>query len=344
MSRPDCFAVPVVSPDEEACITAELQAPDCPGEYTSYFCLCTPDGDRFGDNLWCSIKVDEDLEPEKNKEENFVTSSPASPATVMVESTTNRIRFGDNLWCAVKVYGELEPEKNNEGNSVASSPVSAAPVMVNSSTSMIYPTISIAPSRNNSREQQQLENPFETDYYSETATGDHASITTSHTTYTYTNSQVSSPSPSEVDIGERIDNTLYVDDEQSHHSNERSDNKNTAHSSYEVISPATSIVVEKSVSNIEDDDGFVVVSDDERYSSEYTKAEQSPNSSSFHSTQTVTENGLHKSMHSNSDIYQAQLLQLHEMGFISHDDLAISLLKLHNGQLDVVIAKLVEYP
>lgn len=65
ISHPDCFAVPVIGPDEETCITAELQAPDSPGDYTSYFCLCTPEGQRFGDNLWCTIKVDEDLEPEK---------------------------------------------------------------------------------------------------------------------------------------------------------------------------------------------------------------------------------------------------------------------------------------
>jgi hypothetical protein len=261
MSRPDCFAVPVISPDEETCITAELQAPDCPGEYTSYFCLCSPDGDRFGDNLWCSIKVDQDLEPEKTKQ------------------------------------------------------VSAASSVINSPTNMIYPTVFTASSMNNINDQQQqqqqqqqeeqIENPFETDYYSESTTGDHES-----TTCTYTNSQVSSPSPSELDIGEGIDSTFCTSDEQSHHSDQIQNNEDGDLSSYQVTSPAASIIHEELLSNAEEeDDDFVIVSEDEQDMSIEHKSVYSDDSSSMHSTQTVTENVLQNS----ANIYQSQLLQLHEM-------------------------------
>jgi hypothetical protein len=266
ISRPDCFAVPAISPDEETCITAELQAPDSPGEYISYFCLCTPDGDRFGDNLWCSIKVDEDLEPEKNKE-----TSP-----------------------------------------VISSPVSAASIMMQSSTSMIYPTISTATSMQNINDyQQHTENPFETDYYSETTTGDHASTLASNTTHTYTNSQVSSPSSSELDIGERIDSTFYMDS----YSNENQENENTSRS-YQVISPATSTINEKLVSNVEEegDDDFVIVTEDEEDFPINHTVTHSTNSSSMHSTQTVTENIIQNTTNNSvNTIYQSELLQLHEM-------------------------------
>lgn len=39
---------------------AGLQAPDSPGHYTSYFCLCTPDGAPFSDRIWCTIVVDDE--------------------------------------------------------------------------------------------------------------------------------------------------------------------------------------------------------------------------------------------------------------------------------------------
>lgn len=62
--QPKQFAIPSLAPGEETCITAELQAPTSPGHYTSYFCLCTPDGTPFSDNIWCTIVVS--LEPEKS--------------------------------------------------------------------------------------------------------------------------------------------------------------------------------------------------------------------------------------------------------------------------------------
>ncbi|KAG1154526.1 hypothetical protein G6F37_009370 [Rhizopus arrhizus] len=60
MSFPEGFLLPGLAPNQEGCISVELQAPDSPGNYTSRFCFITPEGDRFGDELYCIIKVTED--------------------------------------------------------------------------------------------------------------------------------------------------------------------------------------------------------------------------------------------------------------------------------------------
>ncbi|KAI8889708.1 hypothetical protein K501DRAFT_328870 [Backusella circina FSU 941] len=57
-THPYGFAVPSIGPNEEACVVAELEAPENPGEYTSYFSVTSPEGTRFGDVLWCTIKVE----------------------------------------------------------------------------------------------------------------------------------------------------------------------------------------------------------------------------------------------------------------------------------------------
>ncbi|KAI8970848.1 hypothetical protein BDB01DRAFT_813515 [Pilobolus umbonatus] len=54
-----------VLPGQETCVSAELQTPDYPGTYTSYFRFATPDGERFGDFLWCIINVPEQDEFDK---------------------------------------------------------------------------------------------------------------------------------------------------------------------------------------------------------------------------------------------------------------------------------------
>ncbi|KAI9469660.1 MAG: hypothetical protein EXX96DRAFT_587015 [Benjaminiella poitrasii] len=201
MSRPDSFAVPSLTPGEDTCLTAELQAPDSPGLYTSFFCLCTPEGERFGDDLWCNIKVDED-----NSDET-------------VEKAMSEI-------------------------------------------------------------------------------GSEYSTSTLHT---YTNSQVSSPTHSE----------LYIYEVQ-----EKTDGEEYQHTATE----------EEEVHETTEDE-FVFI-DDEKFS------EEDANVNSIHSVNTVVP----------ESTYQSQLLQLHEMGITAYDDLALSLLRLHNGALDKVMSKIVEYP
>ncbi|CEP15150.1 hypothetical protein [Parasitella parasitica] len=363
ISRPDCFAVPVISPGEETCLTAELQAPDSPGEYTSFFCLCTPDGERFGDNIWCTIKVDQDLEPEKDQQKSM------SPA---------------------------------------------ATIMMNSSTEMIFPTISTSSSVRSSQQEHHQQQPqsegesqdefahinYSEDIYSEATTTDNGSTMASITTRTYTDSQVSSPSPSELDIGERAENIYYNYDSDEQHSNkeeeekEKERNDERINHAYHVISPtltATPVNTEDSsradnihhdgeveslpklTENLEEDDGFIIVEDEEEHSEEQQFVEQSEMSSSAHSTNTAIpqqqqyQHYQPPSLH-DSFIYRSQILQLHEMvsggsfahgvvlnftanflyknsqGFTGYDDLATSLLKMHDGHLEKVVSKLLEYP
>ncbi|KAL9558053.1 hypothetical protein MBANPS3_001076 [Mucor bainieri] len=359
ISRPDCFAVPVISPDEETCVTAELQAPDSPGHYTSFFCLCTPDGERFGDNIWCTIKVDEDLEPEKDGESKSVDTMSVSSA--------------------------------------------AASIMMNSGSEMIYPTISTLSSvqelQHQQREHSQAEDEYahvnySDDYYSEATTNDNVSTLASQTTRTYTDSQVSSPSPSELDIGERAHNMFYdygfeeSEDNAVDNADEERHNEEYISRAYHVISPGLDAthagpgfiinhdddaddVQNVDMDEIEDttitpteknddgDDDFVIVEDDmedSHESKEQHSAGQSDMSSSIHSIITVIpqqqqqqkqqqqqQQQQRPSLH-DSFTYRSQILQLHEMGFTGYDDLATSLLKLHDGQLDKVVSKLLEYP
>lgn len=188
VSRPDSFVVPVVSPKEETCITAELRAPDCSGDYSSYFCLCTPDGVRFGDMLWCSIKVDHDEEPET------ITRS-----------------------------------------------VSAVDIMMNSSNSMIYPTISTASSFHELPLELESNDGYTDHDQCSVSTNEHTSIMTSN--LSYTNSHVSSPAASELDIGERHRDSFFPDEVV-----ENEEGRSPViNQDYQVISPAASIISSTSI-------------------------------------------------------------------------------------------------
>ncbi|KAI8641599.1 hypothetical protein BD408DRAFT_367952 [Parasitella parasitica] len=326
ISRPDSFAVPVISPGEETCVTAELQAPDSPGVYTSFFCLCTPEGERFGDNIWCTIKVDQDLEPEKDQPKSI------SPA---------------------------------------------ATIMMNSSAEMIFPTISTSSSVHNPQQQHSEAESldefahinYSEDFYSEATTNDNVSTLASITTRTYTDSQVSSPSPSELDIGERAENIYYNFDPDEQHDNkeEEEGNDECINHAYQVVSPSLTATpvnsqsenvqqddevesISKLIENFKEDDDFVIVEEDKNHSNEQQFADQSEMSSSVHSTNTAIpqQQQQHQQHHRpslhDSFTYRSQILQLHEMGFTGYDDLATSLLKMHDGHLEKVVSKLLEYP
>ncbi|KAG1324015.1 hypothetical protein G6F62_009340 [Rhizopus arrhizus] len=94
MSYPDGYILPSLAPGEEACITAELQSPDAPGTYTSLFCFITPEGARFGDDLWCNIDVsEEDVANHKDDDMIYPTISTIhhdsqSTATVSTDLDT----------------------------------------------------------------------------------------------------------------------------------------------------------------------------------------------------------------------------------------------------------------
>ncbi|CAO3621646.1 unnamed protein product [Mucor hiemalis] len=312
VTKPNTFTVPVTAPKEEACISAELQAPDCPGEYSSYFCLCTPDGVRFGDSLWCTIRVDLDEEP-------------------------------DHI-------------------SVRTATTSPEDIMMNSSNSMIYPTVS---SVHEDIQQQQsheedgaLSHDGYTDHddYSEFTNDHHSTLTSEAATIrTDSDSHMSSPASSELDIGDHYRGDLFSTEEEYEEDNRVDEQVSYT---YQVISPSASTILpnesdtKPTVAIVNDDDDFVII--DERGEDEQTveiknedevssNESNSLNSSVLTITITPANTNTRPTIHDGT-YYRSQLLQLHEMGFTSYDDLAISLLNLHDGNVDDVIAKLLYYP
>jgi len=53
------FSVPAAEPNREVLITADLQAPENPGRYVSFWRIVAPDGKIFGHRFWCDIVVGE---------------------------------------------------------------------------------------------------------------------------------------------------------------------------------------------------------------------------------------------------------------------------------------------
>jgi hypothetical protein len=255
ISRPDSFVVPALSPNEDTCITAELQAPDCPGNYSSYFCLCTPDGVRFGDVLWCTIKVDQDNEP-----------------TEMTRS------------------------------------VSASDIMMNSSNSMIYPTLSTSSSVGQIYEEVQSNDEYtDQDGYS-VSTNDH--ISTINSNRSYTNSHVSSPSASEIDISERH-RDRFLSEEGTEDMNENDDS--SINLTYQVVGESGMTLVHENPEEDPEEDFIMINSQEENEEEEYTSNKNSNNnslSSSIQSSHTITPRN---DTISDEVVYRSQLLQLHEM-------------------------------
>lgn len=262
ISRPDSFVVPVVSPRDETCITAELRAPDCAGEYSSYFSLCTPDGVRFGDTLWCSIMVDQEQD---------------------------------------------EAQK-------MSRTVSAEDIMMNSSNSMIYPTISTESSFHQlPLESESNDGYTDQDQYSEATTNDRISIMTSN--LSYTNSHVSSPATSELDMGDRHRDRSFPESvEENGAEAEEIVQSPAINPEYQVISPAVSMVLTQGGSAISEhgndsDDEFIMIENQDNTSEEKPHSASDINSLAS-SSHTITPGNEHIS---DEITYRSQLLKLHEM-------------------------------
>ncbi|RCH90920.1 hypothetical protein CU098_003932 [Rhizopus stolonifer] len=337
ISRPDCFAVPVIAPNEETCVSAELQAPDSPGSYTSFFCLCAPNGERFGDNLWCTITVDEDLEPDKGHS-NTATSSK-SP--VMINSHTMiypKISTSPLLHDSDKEQEHFEEVSHTDLEVHDNSSETTGDHASDRSRGRFDEMLHLGEQEEKSRQHIK----YDGDNSSET-TGDYNSTVETNTTYTYTDSQVSSPTPSELDLGDcnnhRFDSDIDSDEFSNH--------------AYHVISPSASVTItfdheRNTLNSVEEEEDFVLIEEQDKVTT--IEIEDASNISvghsdlvsSAHSTNTITPNEIQSVYEDLS--YRSQLLQLHEMGFTSYDDLALSLLRLYKGELDKVVSKLLEYP
>ncbi|KAK3844076.1 MAG: hypothetical protein J3R72DRAFT_82419 [Linnemannia gamsii] len=56
------FQISLAAVGESVCVTADLKAPPQPGRYVSYWRLVAPDGEPFGNCVWCDIVVEEGSE------------------------------------------------------------------------------------------------------------------------------------------------------------------------------------------------------------------------------------------------------------------------------------------
>lgn len=255
ISRADSFVVPSMSPNEETVITAELQAPDCSGEYSSYFCLCTPEGIRFGDSLWCTIRVAQDDVDNNDKSPNI-----------------------------------------------------AANIMMDSNHSMIFPILSTTSVTHDTDDHKSESNYGYTDNddYSEFTQHSRVSPLSSGLTQGFSESHQSSPTPSELDIGESRNHMYSNDDEFT----EEEDEKEHVNQLNQILTPTSGsqYIATSTASLVDEEDEFVIVDGSEKDDDD----EEDDNAelvSSIQSSRTIT------SMQTSPEeyIYHAQLTQLHEM-------------------------------
>ncbi|KAL0582087.1 hypothetical protein ABG067_008270, partial [Albugo candida] len=190
---------------------------------------------------------------------------------------------------------------------------------------MIYPTISTAASSVHADgDGHHLTTPSNDGYtdhddnYSE-FTNDHISTVTSEITHHYSDSHMSSPTSSELDIGERNREMFFTteeeEDDEEDNDDEESHYGEQVHNTYQVISPSASTALptdSNSVKDVivtekeEDDDDFVIVDDE--------KEVISNGGSLSSSVQTITtKNNVEQTPQHDATRYRSELLQLHEM-------------------------------
>eukprot|EP01090_Pellita_catalonica_P011635 TRINITY_DN2345_c0_g1_i1.p1 TRINITY_DN2345_c0_g1~~TRINITY_DN2345_c0_g1_i1.p1 ORF type:complete len:427 (-),score=66.21 TRINITY_DN2345_c0_g1_i1:426-1706(-) len=74
MNAPEYVLIPTeVMPTQEIDISVTMRTPTAPGMYTSFWRLCTPEGKKFGQRVWCKICVASNDDPIIT---NHVTASP----------------------------------------------------------------------------------------------------------------------------------------------------------------------------------------------------------------------------------------------------------------------------
>jgi hypothetical protein len=62
--KANSYIVPhIVKPNEEVTIQLEMQAPNLPGKYCTFFRFVYGDNHRFGQKVWCDILVKQDDAP-----------------------------------------------------------------------------------------------------------------------------------------------------------------------------------------------------------------------------------------------------------------------------------------
>ncbi|KAG1473087.1 hypothetical protein G6F56_001153 [Rhizopus delemar] len=304
-SYPEGFIIPSIQPGEEACITAELQSPDAPGSYSSIFCFITPDGTRFGDQLWCSIEVPEE-EKQTIMDHSMIYPTISTQDNHSVITTTDQ----DTL----DYFAESQ---------------SSSPELRFSSDDFLEDDRS-------SKHHAEEEDNCETESVS---SNEYFLIESEHANDMMDNESddkaVNKTMNKELEesINEKLKETIYeefedaVNEEFEETINEKP-KKEESEDFSDVISENYSHVTSEALHK----------SDDE-YSQISKKESNEELNNSYTSSTTVKLNRNDKV--AEDFIYKPQLTQLHEMGF-SCDDLSVELLYMHEGKVDKVIVDLLE--
>ncbi|KAK9365845.1 hypothetical protein V1509DRAFT_631983 [Lipomyces kononenkoae] len=118
-----------VQPGESACFAAMLQAPKTEGLYVSFWKLVTAEGARFGDNLWCQIRVAAAKDKDTAGEEDMTKSKYSDASDMMFPvlnvsnaSTTSSViaHAGDETASSVTT---VQPESVAQSVTTATEPI-----------------------------------------------------------------------------------------------------------------------------------------------------------------------------------------------------------------------------
>ncbi|KAI9023751.1 hypothetical protein CLU79DRAFT_886843 [Phycomyces nitens] len=135
---PKSFVIPVTAPQQDAFIVAELQAPETPGRYISYFRLSSPDGIRFGHRLWCDIIVSDQSSTTIPPLSTSVISNMVFPAPSVTVSPTISYpasEFSSRVNSRAPSFSVADEEDFEFYPAVSSYPVASATSTISASSS-----------------------------------------------------------------------------------------------------------------------------------------------------------------------------------------------------------------
>ncbi|KAI9275778.1 hypothetical protein BDA99DRAFT_496445 [Phascolomyces articulosus] len=305
-------------PGESATLLATLKIPRSSGRFKTYFRMQAPHGVQFGPLLWSELEVRPGLP----------TPTPATTATLTTTTTTTPspsfATFGGASSSTLTFGG------GSNNNDELSSKTTASSVSL--SSSMIYPTLRTTTSANNEEVQS--------------ITG---TITTT-SDFTETGSQRTT---GDDDYDPFSDPVMISPTESRRSASVISYAQSTGGDSVRIHSPTTS----QHYISSENSSGHYVFVDAEAsapalLSNPHEKTPpttRSPTSTGVdnHSEQlSTTTSAPPPPRATQQGPYHAQLTQIHEMGLTFCDELAIRLLRLHDGSVDRAVPEILErlYP
>ncbi|KAM3467745.1 hypothetical protein MY5147_008628, partial [Beauveria neobassiana] len=109
-----------LAPGQEYQFTVLLRTPTRPGNFISYWRICTKDGFRFGDRLWCEVQA------------RSVKAAPPTPLLTEEEQEQEQEKTDESLASSTMIFPKLEKESPNTSvhediNYTPASPIASSP-------------------------------------------------------------------------------------------------------------------------------------------------------------------------------------------------------------------------